>query len=1020
VWRALGYRKGQATALTLLAALVTACAVFAPLYDRAMQQSLVDVKLDQATPLDASLRIQVQALSGDSYLPTHVPSPDELTTVVPDHVTRDFHPPVLGWTATTDEDPRVGGTLTGQIASRTAACDHVRLVSGHCPESSGEILVSTQDQKTFGLRPGRAVTVVTQPPGPVPPEEELPRQSLAIVGTYQEIPGERWFGEPLTGWSGTPTESVPSFVRHEMWLTTDTTFTDHPAQPLPGLRSSADYELARERVGVDELRDLSVLTSLSTSDVLHQIGNSAVAQVHTGLPQIAASVASQVDDSRVLVPTILLPLGVLCLVVLWLVLMTVTDLRRSEVAVARLRGQGVRGARRLLTTELMPAVLLGAVPGALAAVAGAWLATRILPGEAAVELRAPVWIALAGVVVVLLATTLVAAVRVARTPVDELVRRSSTVRRGWRLRALDAVLLTGCGVMAAAFVTGSLDGPAAFAAPALFALLVGLVLAYVMTPLAAAGGRSLLRRRATGAALGLLDAGRSPSLRSTMTVLTVATALTVFSVDAVLVAAHNRDQAARQQAGAAAVLDVSSRDLGTVDAALDQVGDPRVTPVVTMRPPGEGAVTTLAVRPDGFARAAMIAPGALPTGWAQAISPSGVDPVDLTGRRLTVTVDGGIAALDPREDPVGAVLGVDVVTNTLTFHRDLGAVPASGSARLAADVPCEDTCHLAALTLTTTVGASMTGTVTLAHVAIDGDPVDLGDADAWTGYDDPGGGTLAASVPGPFTLTAATTGPEQVAVTHAWFATAVTAVATSATPVNHRSLTISGIDGKSRQATLAGTADRIPGAPARAVLTDLDVLQRSARPGTDARVSVWLGSADDDLIDRVRDALADHGLTVASTRTLADVRRSYDDSIPTWSIQLGVVTGLAALGVGILMLLVAAVSGWRVRARDLASLWIGGVPRRAVGRLAISAQLPTVALAVLAGAVSGLVGAAVSLPTIPLFAQTPEVDTLDLATPWVAVAAVTVTCLVLLALIGVIAGRTVFRRASLDRLKEGA
>ncbi len=43
------HRPGQALAIVLLSALVTACAAFAPLYDRAMQQALVDLDLARST-----------------------------------------------------------------------------------------------------------------------------------------------------------------------------------------------------------------------------------------------------------------------------------------------------------------------------------------------------------------------------------------------------------------------------------------------------------------------------------------------------------------------------------------------------------------------------------------------------------------------------------------------------------------------------------------------------------------------------------------------------------------------------------------------------------------------------------------------------------------------------------------------------------------------------------------------------------------------------------------------------------
>jgi len=37
VWAAIRYRRAQALALALLSALITACAVFAPLYERSLE-----------------------------------------------------------------------------------------------------------------------------------------------------------------------------------------------------------------------------------------------------------------------------------------------------------------------------------------------------------------------------------------------------------------------------------------------------------------------------------------------------------------------------------------------------------------------------------------------------------------------------------------------------------------------------------------------------------------------------------------------------------------------------------------------------------------------------------------------------------------------------------------------------------------------------------------------------------------------------------------------------------------------
>ncbi|SFB79564.1 FtsX-like permease family protein [Nocardioides terrae] len=1005
--RALAYRKGQAATLALLAALVTACAVFAPFYDRVMQQALVDVKLTEAPALDTSLVIQERAVPVTDGPPPNVPGPRDLMAAVPSGLRHWFQEPSYGWTAEATV-PHRPLNLSGQVMSRTEACEHVTIVSGRCPKAAGEILVSVADEKTFGYRPGQVVPTDVAAQAADEPARE---RGLVVVGSYREVRGSDYFAEPLTGWSGVTVADVsPAVIRHEIWLTDDATFADGP-DALPDPRSVAVLRLAKDRVGIDEIGSLAAVAAVHESPVLN--GRQTVPDVRTGLPDIAAEIASQVDDSRVLVPLILAPLATLCLVVLWLVLVTITDLRRSEVAVARLRGQGVRGARRLLAGELVPVVLLGAIPGLVAAVGGAWLAARLLPGEAGLELRVPVLVSLLGVLVVLVGATWAASSRVARTPVDELVRRSATFRRGWRMRALDAVLLTGCVVLAVEFVTGGLSGPASYVAPALFALGVGLVLAYLITPLAGAGGRALLRRRASGAALGLLDAARSQSLRSTVTVLTVATALTVFSVDAVLVAAHNRDLAARQAAGAPAVLQVVGADLGAVDAGIDravhETGDRRITPVVTIRPSGDPSITTLAVRPEDFARTALLAPGALPADWVDLLSPDDIEPVDLTGRRLTVSVSGGVLGT---EEP--AVLGVDVVTDSIVYHRDLGPLPASGGARLGVDVPCADTCHLSALTLTGSVGSSMSGSVTFDRVSVDGQPVSLGNASTWTAYD---GDALTPGGTDALTLDVSTDGQEEVATTQAFFAGSVPVVATAGARPHSQDYSITGLDGRSRAADLAGRATRLPGAPALAVLANLDVLRRASHPDSQAVLSVWLGDAD--LVAPTRRALAAQGVALAGVSTLEGVRHDLDRSIPTWAVQLGVVTGLVSLLVALLMLALTAVSGWRVRARDLAALWVGGVPRGIVSRLAVLAPLPVIAVAVLGGAAAGLVGAIVATPSIPLFAEPPEVDTLDLATPWLPVLAVTAACLLLLGLLGAATGRAVYRRAALARLKEG-
>ena len=251
------------------------------------------------------------------------------------------------------------------------------------------------------------------------------------------------------------------------------------------------------------------------------------------------------------IPLLMLQLGLLAVVVLWLVLAAATEQRRPEVALALLRGRGRAGARTLLLRELLPVTLAGVPLGVVAAAVLCWAArTLFLPGAAPFEIRpAPVLTALAAAVV-LATLTLLAVRRVTREPVETLLRRVPSRRAGWSLGVTETLVLAAAGTAVVAFLTGGLTGPIALAAPALLALVVGMLLAHATVPVAAAAGRGLLRRGRVRLGVSVLDAARTPATRRTVAIVTVATALLVFSADALVVGARNRDYAAEQESGA--------------------------------------------------------------------------------------------------------------------------------------------------------------------------------------------------------------------------------------------------------------------------------------------------------------------------------------------------------------------------------------------------------------------------------------------------------------------------------------
>jgi hypothetical protein len=314
---------------------------------------------------------------------------------------------------------------------------------------------------------------------------------------------------------------------------------------------------------------------------------------------------------------LLCQLGLLGLLVLWLMLRAATDQRRSEVVVARLRGRGTGGARTLLMRELVPAALLGVVPGVAVALVGSWLArTYILPGDAPFELPRGLLVAILIAVAVLVLVTYAAVIRVAREPLGTLLHRTAGHRPGWRLGTGDAIAITVSGAGVIAFATSSLTGALALAAPALLSVFVGLVLGHLLPPAAARLGGTLLHQGRLRAGVSLLDASRSIMTRRTVALATVAVALAVFSVCGMVVGDRNRGLAAEQAAGAPAVVEVQSTSLTatrltvveSVLAELDPDGT-RATPVVRTAPPSDG-VATIAVDPEAFSRIALFAEGA--------------------------------------------------------------------------------------------------------------------------------------------------------------------------------------------------------------------------------------------------------------------------------------------------------------------------------------------------------------------------------------------------------------------------
>ena len=1021
------YRPLQALALATLAALVTACATFAPLYDRAMRQALTDITVERAEPSTAGLLLIATRAGGSGFgfqNRERPERPEDVAAIVPASVREAYRAPVPGYAADASPMPGSPSDPYGDIVWRDGECRHLRVVAGDCAEQAGELMVSEADAENFDLGVGATLAIPGIPRNDA--SASLPKARLVVVGIYAPRPSAYWLGLQLTGRSGLVEPGPVVKVQHDVWLTARSTFEGHGVPPLPGGRTTVAYQLDAAALGIDELFDLSAdIRQLAKSAAAG--GDGTIVTPYSGLPDLADDVREQTDQSRVTVPLLVAQLGLLSLVVLWLTLAAVTEQRRPEVALARLRGRGRRGARALLAGELLPVALAGVVPGVAVALVGTWIArTSVLPGHAPFETGLRLLAAVAIAVAALVLLTGVAVARVAREPVETLLRRVPPRRSGWALGTGDALVVAGCGSLVVVFATGGLEGPAALVAPGLLAVVVGLVLAHLTSPLAALAGRSMLARGRVRGAVSLLDAARSPATRRIVAVVTLASALAVFSADAFVIGDRNRGSAAAQEAGAPLVASVQARDLLSVREALAEV-DPagrEVTPVVRIRPPGTGAIETVAVVPDEFPRIALFGGDAPDAEAWDDIAATDAEPIEITGTRLRLEVtDSSLVSIRSDGERGPLTLGLDLVTPYgETLHTAVADLPEPVERRrFEVTSYCRDGCYVTAIWLQTVPGAMMQGTATLSGLAGD-QAVAIGPAESWTPVHDPADGDLVpkSSTPDRLTIRVATDGPSEMSMSQTWLPGVVPALVAGNLPptAQGRDFDLSALDGTAQHATRVGAIERTPSAGPNVAVVDLDLLQRGVALATSARLELWFADDDPELLARVDAVLHDHAAAVTTTRTLSDIRRSYDESTAAWSIQLAALVGAAAVAIALLVLLVGAASSWRFRTRDLAALRMSGVPGRAIGSMAVASQLPAVVVGVVAGTAAGLYGAHLALPTVPLFAGEPRVSTLDLGTAWSVVVLSAVAVAAVLGLGSVLIGRALARRSDVRRLRE--
>ena len=438
-----------------------------------------------------------------------------------------------------------GVNLATRLYSASGACEQLRVVDGACPRAAGEVMVSSGDVADNGWTVGTEVDVTERVDllfdGP-----SVPAGTVTVVGVYAPEPDDDWLGAPLTGRVGREVQDVG--LATDDWVTVEDTVLGSSVATWYRVTSSVAWPL--DTVDHDDLVAVGPIVTDYRTETTEQAGNTTI-RIETDLPSLSQQVADGSDQGRTTVVVLVAQLLVLIGVVLWMVLVAATDDRRPEVALARLRGRGRRGAAAYLLAELLPLTLSGVAIGVLVAPLAMNLVGRVVfPVTVPLELPDGFLLAALGSTVAVLLVVLAASRRAVREPVDSLLRAVQARHTGTGAGAAEITMIVFSLTAVVALVTGNLEGPLATLAPTLLAVAVGLLLGRALAPATRAVSRRLLRSGRAVAAAGIVNAVRRPAARRILVMVVVASALFVFCVDALVTGKLNRQNAAEQENGA--------------------------------------------------------------------------------------------------------------------------------------------------------------------------------------------------------------------------------------------------------------------------------------------------------------------------------------------------------------------------------------------------------------------------------------------------------------------------------------
>lgn len=959
--RALWQHRGQTLLLILVGALISGAVVFAAGYQRQVQQAIADATFATDGPGNA------WQLTGRQQA--------DLRSMLPRETEDLFEDPVTGTTVRSSwSSAGFSMAIQGTLNWRENVCDHVVIVMGRCPTAEGEVLVATDDSDAYGARPGDVLEIGATGGSP---------REATVAGVYRvrDIADPYWFAVPPVGRSGVDASGVPH---------ADPLFATPDLIVGYQVQHSLDFRLDKQALDLADLPTLATTTSELTARAAQHQGH-----LTTSIPGSLDHIAGERSRARTGLALMLTQLAALVVVVIGLLVSVTLAAQRTELGLARLRGEPTAVLQREILGRWAAALGLGWALGWLLGLGLLTVTAGQLPGHRALSVSTALVVAPVLALLLLVGAMVPACRQLLSQPVVELLRAVPPSAHGDGRSDLIVDLLAvvvGIGGVVVAIQVGT-DSVIGLLVPAFAAIALAVALHRALRGIAAAV-RSRWSGRPSSPTV-LLTAILLLRLRGTrimIVTICLATAVATFGIQLLLIGSAARRHIAEVSTGAAEVFTVSGTP-DTVLRALDTIDPGRASDaagtsvVVSTRRVDAAAVRGMFVEPHIFARLAM---GAALTADQQdweAISPPPIAPIELRGSSVELSVGGHGDLRATEDDHTGtfADIGLDLLTTQgRPISIQLGRIRlAPGPAqRLREPVDCVGGCRL--LRITIEPDGPVDGTVWLTGLRTeqDGRPVslDLGQNEAWQPLPPqaPNTETISGSAAGGLQLTVRTGGTPG-GVQHAWLPGLVPVLDASGGRLDTNP-TIAAPKGSPLSIHPVAVADdAVPRELTGVAVADLaSVLRAGTGPAGDrTSVQVWLFDATRS--SEITRGLLDQGIRIIRTDQLSaavEAQRTTAAALTALVIPgfVGTAGVLAALGVALVM------TGQRgVLARDLAGLAVAGTRRRVLRRSVHAAYLIPGLLAVTTGVVAGALGGALVVDDLPLVPDAPAAISIDRA-----------------------------------------